>query len=114
MGKKLDKHNYSAKLVRVVDGDTCDAMIDLGFNTWVKKRIRFYGVDWWESRTRDLEEKKKGLAAKEFVKKLEDLIPIGRMAKKDEITGTIVFLLSDASSYINGAVISVDGGRTSW
>ena len=52
--------------------------------------------------------------SKEFVKKLEDLIPIGRMAKKDEITGTIVFLLSDASSYINGAVISVDGGRTSW
>ena len=56
--------------MRVVDGDTCDAMIDLGFDTWVKKRIRFYGVDTWESRTRDLEEKKKGLAAKEFVKKL--------------------------------------------
>ena len=51
---------------------------------------------------------------KEFVDKLEDLIPIGRMAKKDEITGTVVFLLSDASSYINGAVISVDGGRTCW
>ena len=68
--KKLDKHNYSAKLMRVVDGDTCDAMIDLGFDTWVKKRIRFYGVDTWESRTRNLEEKKKGLAAKEFVKDL--------------------------------------------
>ena len=68
--KKLDKHNYSAKLVRVVDGDTCDAMIDLGFNTWVKKRIRFYGVDTWESRTRNLEEKKKGLAAKAYVKDL--------------------------------------------
>ena len=70
MAKKLDKHNYSAKIVRVVDGDTADAMIDLGFDTWVKKRIRFYGVDTWESRTRDLEEKKKGLAAKEFVKDL--------------------------------------------
>ena len=68
--KKLDKHNYSAKLLRVVDGDTCDAMIDLGFNTWVKKRIRFYGVDTWESRTRNLEEKKKGLAAKAYVKDL--------------------------------------------
>ena len=68
--KKLDKHNYSAKLVRVVDGDTADAMIDLGFDTWVKKRIRFYGVDCWESRTRDLEEKKKGLAAKAYVKDL--------------------------------------------
>ena len=70
MAKKIEKHNYSAKLLRVVDGDTADAMIDLGFNTWVKKRIRFYGVDTWESRTRNLEEKKKGLAAKEFVKKL--------------------------------------------
>jgi micrococcal nuclease len=61
---------YSAKLLRVVDGDTCDAMIDLGFNVWVKKRIRFYGVDAWESRTRNLEEKKKGLLAKEYVKDL--------------------------------------------
>ena len=68
--KKLDKHIYSAKLVRVVDGDTADAMIDLGFNTWVKKRIRFFGVDTWESRTRNLEEKKKGLAAKDYVKDL--------------------------------------------
>ena len=70
MGKQVKKHGYSAKLLRVVDGDTADAMIDLGFNTWVKKRIRFYGVDTWESRTRDLEEKKKGLEAKEFTKHL--------------------------------------------
>ena len=68
--KKIEKHNYSAKVLRVVDGDTCDAMIDLGFNVWVKERIRFKGVDTWESRTRDLEEKKKGLAAKAYVKDL--------------------------------------------
>ena len=71
MGKQVKKHGYSCKLDRVVDGDTCDALIDLGFNTYVKKRIRFYGVDTWESRTRNLEEKKKGLAAKAFV---EDLL----------------------------------------
>ena len=70
MGKQVKKHGYSCKLVRVVDGDTADAMIDLGFDTWVKKRIRFYGVDTWESRTRNLEEKKKGLAAKAYVKDL--------------------------------------------
>ena len=70
MGKQVKKHGYSAKLVRVVDGDTADAMIDLGFNVWHKMRIRFYGVDAWESRTRNLEEKKKGLAAKAFVKDL--------------------------------------------
>ena len=70
MGKEVKKFGYSCKLDRVVDGDTCDALIDLGFNTFVKKRIRFYGVDTWESRTRNLEEKKKGLAAKAFVKDL--------------------------------------------
>ncbi len=52
--------------------------------------------------------------AEEFVRKLEDLIPMGRMAKKDELIGTLIYLLSDASSYVNGAVISVDGGRTIW
>ena len=66
----MDKHIYSAKLQRVVDGDTCDALIDLGFDTWVKKRIRFKGVDTWECRTRDKEEKVKGLAAKAFTKNL--------------------------------------------
>ena len=70
MGKQVKKYGYSCKLERVVDGDTCDALIDLGFNTWAKRRIRFYGVDTWESRTRNLEEKKKGLAAKEYVKDL--------------------------------------------
>jgi len=53
---------YAAQLDRVIDGDTVDAMIDLGFSTHRKIRIRFYGIDTWESRTRDLEVKKKGLA----------------------------------------------------
>ena len=70
MGKKLDPWVYNARLIRVVDGDTADAWIDCGFNISVKKRIRFMGVDTWESRTRNLEEKKKGLAAKAYVKDL--------------------------------------------
>lgn len=61
---------YGAKLVRVVDGDTADCMIDLGFNVWIKQRLRFYGVDTWECRTRNKEEKKKGLAAKAFTKEM--------------------------------------------
>ena len=48
-------------LVKVLDGDTIDAYIDLGFDLKIKKRIRYMGIDTWESRTRDLEEKKKGL-----------------------------------------------------
>ena len=82
MAKKMDKYIYSAKIVRVVDGDTADAMIDLGFDTWVKKRIRFYGVDTWESRTRNLEEKKKGLAAKDYVKDLLENSDEGKFVLK--------------------------------
>jgi micrococcal nuclease len=55
---------YQAKLKRVVDGDTIDAYIDLGFNVHVDKRIRFMGIDTPESRTRDLIEKRYGLGAK--------------------------------------------------
>ena len=66
----MEKYIYRAKLDRVVDGDTVDAMIDVGFDIWVKKRIRYKGLDAWESRTRDLEEKKLGLAAKARNKQL--------------------------------------------
>jgi len=70
MGKKLDPWIYNARLIKGVDGDTADAWIDLGFSISVKKRIRFMGVDTWESRTRDLDEKKKGLLAKARNKEL--------------------------------------------
>ena len=55
---------YNATVIRVVDGDTIDAMVDLGFSTFKKVRIRMHGINAPESRTRDLEEKKRGLAAK--------------------------------------------------
>ena len=62
-------YEYRCKIIRVVDGDTVDVDIDLGFGVWLhKERVRIYGIDTPESRTRDLEEKKYGLAAKEFVK----------------------------------------------
>jgi len=66
----MEKYIYRAKLDRVVDGDTVDALIDVGFDIWFKKRIRFVGVDTWESRTRDLEEKKKGKLAAERTRQL--------------------------------------------
>ena len=66
----IEKYNYKAKLVRVVDGDTVDALIDVGFDIWFKKRIRFKGIDTWESRTRNLEEKALGLKAKARTKEL--------------------------------------------
>ena len=70
----MEKYIYRGKLDRVVDGDTIDAMIDVGFNIWLKKRIRFKGIDTWESRTRNLEEKAKGLEAKARLIELLDKV----------------------------------------
>jgi micrococcal nuclease len=58
-------YRYNASVLKVVDGDTIDAMIDLGFSVWVKKRIRLYGIDAPETRTRNLEEKARGFQTKE-------------------------------------------------
>ena len=63
-------YTYNIKLHKVVDGDTIDAIIDLGFNVSIKKRVRFSGVNTPECRTKDLEEKARGLAAKDRVKQL--------------------------------------------
>ena len=68
---------YAATVVKIVDGDTVDVLVDLGFDTFVggkRGRIRLYGIDAPESRTRDKEEKKYGLLAKRFV---EDFMPVG-------------------------------------
>ena len=50
----------------------------------------------------------------DFLNKVSKLIPLGRMAEKEELNGIIIYLLSDASSYVNGSIINIDGGRTVW
>ena len=61
---------YYAKLRRVVDGDTVDVNIDLGFDIWHEARVRMMGIDTPESRTRNLEEKALGLASKARLKEM--------------------------------------------
>jgi NAD(P)-dependent dehydrogenase (short-subunit alcohol dehydrogenase family) len=52
--------------------------------------------------------------SKSFLKEVSSRIPMNRLAEVDEYQGTLVWMLSDASSYLNGAIIPVDGGRTAW
>jgi len=59
---------YVHSLDKVVDGDTIDVTIDLGFDIKYSSRVRLAGIDTPESRTRDLEEKAMGLEAKEYLK----------------------------------------------
>ena len=59
--------HYRAVVDRVVDGDTIDVTLDLGFDIQMKGRVRFHGINAPESRTRDAVEKQKGLAAKRYV-----------------------------------------------
>ena len=62
-------YEYKCKVIRVVDGDTVDVDIDLGFGVWLhKERVRIQGIDTPESRTRDKVEKRFGLLAKEELK----------------------------------------------
>ncbi len=66
-------YEYRVEIKKVVDGDTVDVDIDLGFGIWMRnERIRLMGIDTPESRTRDLEEKKYGLAAKKFLQNMLD------------------------------------------
>jgi|TARA_B110000444_G_scaffold60236_1_gene56130 micrococcal nuclease len=68
-------YEYKCRILRVIDGDTVDIDIDLGFGVWMhRERVRLYGIDTPESRTRDLEEKKFGLLAKAYVR---DHLPVG-------------------------------------
>ena len=106
MAKEINKYEYTAKLDRVVDGDTCDALIDLGFDTWVKKRIRFKGVDTWECRTRDLDEKKKGLAAKAFTKNLLENSDDGKFALRSHGVGKYGRVLGEL--FVKGETKSVN------
>jgi len=60
-------YEYNCEVKRIVDGDTVDVVIDLGFDIYYSSRVRLYGIDTPESRTRNKDEKVRGLMSKEYL-----------------------------------------------
>jgi micrococcal nuclease len=108
MNVKLNPWIYNAEVKRIVDGDTFDILIDLGFDTFRKGRVRLYGVNTPESRTKDLEEKKLGLAAKEFtdqwISAAGHKVKIETILNKNEKYGRILARVWDEA----GACLNTD------
>ena len=102
-------YEYECTIRRVVDGDTIDVDVDLGFGTWrCSERIRLYGVDTPECRTRDAEEKAAGLLAKEFV---EEVLHVGgtymlQTKEKGKFGRFLGVIFIQGSASINAALIS--------
>ena len=96
-------YEYKAKVVHIVDGDTVDVDIDLGFGIWMKdERVRLMGIDTPESRTRDLVEKKFGLASKKRLTELLDAdIVLRTQVNKDgeDMKGKFGRILGDFDVY---------------
>ena len=91
-------YEYNAVVERVVDGDTIDVIIDLGFKTWKKVRVRMEGINTPESRTRDLEEKKRGLAAKD---RLVEILKYNNNECTLKVSGVGKFGRAIASVYVD-------------
>ena len=99
MAKLGDQTDFSYrvnKVTKVVDGDTIDVIIDLGFDIMYKSRVRLFGIDTPESRTRDLVEKKFGLMSKEYLKNaLKNAEKIVIKTHKGEETGKFGRILGE-------------------
>jgi micrococcal nuclease len=108
MSDEKNVYYYNAQVKKIIDGDTFDIVIDLGFDTLRQGRVRLYGVNTPESRTRNLEEKKQGLAAKEFtdqwITKAEHWIKIETILDKNEKYGRILARVWDN----NGNCLNTD------
>jgi micrococcal nuclease len=98
---------YVRKVEKVVDGDTIDVLIDLGFDILFQSRVRLAGIDTPESRTRDLKEKALGLESKEYLKNyLKDAKSV--VIKTEKINSTEKFGRILGWLYINGDTESVN------
>jgi micrococcal nuclease len=111
MKEKLNPWIYNAEVKKIVDGDTFDIIIDLGFDTFKKGRVRLYGVNTPESRTKDLAEKQMGLAAKEFtdqwIQRSNNKIKVETILDKNEKYGRILARVwNEAGECLNTDIVN--------
>lgn len=110
-----DRFWYSADVIKVIDGDTLDLLVDVGFKIHHKIRVRLYGVNTPESRTKDLEEKTLGLKAKNFTQDWATRHPhvfIKTIAGKDDKYGRVLAMVysseeikSDSTACLNEEIV---------
>lgn len=105
LGDPTDFSYRISKVTKVVDGDTIDVIMDMGFDIMYKSRVRLFGIDTPESRTRNLDEKKRGLLAKKY---LQEALKAGNKLSiktyKDNETGKFGRILGDV--FIDGKSIN--------
>jgi micrococcal nuclease len=107
MGEKVMFEYYVKKVENVVDGDTIDVVIDLGFDIMFASRVRLAGIDTPESRTKDKAEKALGLESKEYLKKhLKDAKSV--VIKTEKINSSEKFGRILGWIYINGDTVSLN------
>jgi micrococcal nuclease len=124
MSETKDPYIYRIKSVlKVVDGDTIDASIDLGFDISLSKRIRLAGIDAPESRTTNLKEKALGLESKEWLKKAlegaKDILIKTELPDSTEKYGRIIghLFINDQETSLNnqmideGYALAYEGGK---
>ena len=109
MAKLGDPTDFSYrvnKVTKVVDGDTIDVIIDLGFDIMYKSRVRLFGIDTPESRTRDKVEKKYGLMSKKFLQdELKSASKLSIKTYKGEETGKFGRILGDV--FVDGKSVNM-------
>jgi micrococcal nuclease len=107
MGEKIMYEYYVRKVENVVDGDTIDVLIDLGFDILFQSRVRLAGIDTPESRTKDIKEKVLGLESKEYLKKaLKDAKSVVIKTEKMDSSEKYGRILGWV--YINGDTVSLN------
>ena len=107
MGEKIMYEYYVRKVENVVDGDTIDVLIDLGFDILFQSRVRLAGIDTPESRTKDLKEKALGLESKEYLKKaLKDAKSV--VIKTEKMNSSEKYGRILGWIYINGDTVSLN------